>query len=127
MPKCSETCAAAAISPEKWVLGRDWVDGLMALRPPEPQGQVARVDIIEQRARALVRQVGIEAFGLEQRDAPFPGGTLRFERREFDRELVDLLVEVVPRLEPVIARVGVHSEIADQQRRPEIEAERGQE
>ena len=60
-------------------------------------------------------------------DEPLPGGPLRFERRQFDRELVDLLVEVVPRLEPMIAGVGVHPEIANQQRRPDIEAERGQE
>ena len=36
------------------------------------QDQVARVDIVEQRARPLVEHVGIEPLGLEQRDPALP-------------------------------------------------------
>src|SRR5262245_27497402 len=40
--------------------------------PLEPQCQLVRVHVVKERSRALVEQVGIEAFGLEQRDPPLP-------------------------------------------------------
>src|SRR6266545_314524 len=81
--------------------------------PLEHQRQVTGVHIVEQRTGALVEHVGVEAFGLEQRDAPLPNRPLGLEGRKLDRELCDLLVEIVPGLEPVIAGIGVDPEIAD--------------
>ncbi len=36
------------------------------------QGQIVGVDIIEQRAGALVEHIGVDVVGLEQRNAPLP-------------------------------------------------------
>ena len=44
-----------------------------------------------------------------------------------DRELSDLGVKVGARAQPVLAGIGVDVEIADEQRRADVEAERGQE
>ena len=74
------------------------------------------VHIVEQRAGALVEQVGVEALGLEQRDPPLPDRPLRPNRRELPGKLGDLLVDVLPGIEAVVAGEGVDPEIADQQR-----------
>src|SRR5262252_8871570 len=71
--------------------------------PLELEHQVMGVNIVEQCAGTLVEQVGIEALRLEQRDPPLPGRTLRLHGRELAGKLRDLLVDVLPGIEPVIA------------------------
>src|SRR5262245_37545282 len=93
-------------------------------RPLELQRQVVRVRLGKERPRALVEQVGIEAFGLQQRDPPLPDRPFRLDRRKLRRKLANLLVDVLPGVEAMIAGEGVDPEIADQQRRRGIEAER---
>src|SRR6202011_5341459 len=51
---------------------------------------------------------------------------LKLERGEFCGERAHLLREILVRLEPARARVGVHAEITDHQRGGGIEAERGE-
>src|SRR5262249_26720305 len=84
-------------------------------RPLELQRQVVRVHVVKERPRALVEQVGIEAFGLQQRDPPLPDRPLCLDRRKLRRKLSDLLVDGLPGVEAVIAGEGVHAEVAEQQ------------
>ena len=51
---------------------------------------------------------------------------LGLERGKLAGQLGDLLVEVLLRLEPVVAGIGVDAEIADHQRRDRVERERGE-
>src|SRR4029078_10483125 len=92
----------------------------------EHHGQVMGMDVVEQRAGALVEHVGINPARFEQRDAALPLGALDLELREFGGEFRHLLVDVLLGLEPTIAAEGVDAEIADEQGRYHIEAERGE-
>ena len=82
--------------------------------------------IVEHGAGALVEHVRIEAARAQQRDAPFPLGPLGLQPRNLFRQLLHLQREVLLRAQTVVAAVGVHAEVADQQPRRHIECERGQ-
>src|SRR6266545_2100450 len=115
------------------LLPRLWAQGCtrgrsrpLKVRPLELEHQVMGVHIVQQRTGALIEQVGVEALGLEERDPPLPERPLRIDRREFPGELGDLLVDVLPGIEAVIAREGVDPKIAHQKRGGEVEAKRCQ-
>ena len=93
---------------------------------PEHHGQVVRIGVVEQRARPLVEHVGIDAVRLEERDAALPTLALGLGKFELMRQIGDLMVETLPRLEAVVARISIEPEIADEQRRQDVEAERNQ-
>src|SRR5258708_7077661 len=92
----------------------------------ERQRQVARVRVVELRAGALLQKVGIDRIRPQQRDAVFPGFALALEPLELTRELDRLVNQVLLSLEAMIARMRVGPEIADDQRRPDIQAEGAQ-
>jgi hypothetical protein len=91
---------------------------------PNVQRQVVGADIVEQRAGAFVEHVGIDIFGLEQVDAALPLRALDLQMVQLRRQRRHLAVDILLGLEPVIAAIGVDAEIADQERRRDLEAER---
>src|SRR5262249_52640762 len=115
--RCGRRGAAASSAEnpaQNSVFGPDGDAGSGPSLPLEQEGEVAGIRIVQERAGALVEDVGVEAFGPEQRYAPLPIGALGLQRRKLGREPGDLLVEVVLGLEPVIAGIGVDAKIADQ-------------
>src|SRR5262245_37190303 len=103
----------------KWPFQRASASGLL-----EPQGEVARIGVVEKHPGALVEHVGIDAFGLEQQDAALPIGPFALERGKLGTEFRDLLVEVLLRAKPAVAGIGVDAEIADYQRGDGVKRER---
>ena len=63
---------------------------------------------------------------LQQLDAVLPITALRAQLLELRGEVGIIEVEVLLRPKPAISGVGVDGEIADEQRRPDVEPERGQ-
>src|SRR5262249_56773336 len=55
-----------------------------------------------------------------------PALPLELEASKFGAERAHLLRQVLVRLEPARARVGIHAEVADHQRGPGIEPDRGE-
>src|SRR5262249_28172511 len=90
----------------------------------EAQGELARIGVVEQHPGALVEHVGIDAFGLEQRDAAFPIGAFGLERVKLGAEFRDLLVEILLRTQSAVAGVSIDAEIADHQRGDGVKRER---
>ena len=89
----------------------------------EDQDGVARVGIVQQCAHPLVQHVGVEALRLDQGDTALPLVAFRLGLAEFHGERADLLVEILARPQPMVARIGIDPEIADQQGRQHIKAE----
>src|SRR5262249_32277960 len=87
-------------------------------------GDLMRVQIVEKLSRPLVKHVRIDAVGLEERNAPLPPRTLRLDALDFAREVSDLLVKLLARINAIFPGIGVDAEITDEQRRHDIEAER---
>src|SRR5882762_5867874 len=87
-------------------------------------GDLMRVQIVEKLSRALVKHVRIDAVGLDERNAPLPPLPLRLDALDLTRQVGDLLVKLLARVDAIFPRVGVDAEITDEQRRHDIEAER---
>src|SRR5579871_4820700 len=85
-----------------------------------------RVHIVEKQPGPLVEHVGIDAVRPEQRDAPFPMFALRLDTPQLALEFVDLLVESLASVDAIFPRIGVDAEIANEQRRQDVKAERRQ-
>ena len=88
---------------------------------------IARIGIVEKLPGALVEHVGVDAVGLQKRDAALPARALGPGGVEFALEVGDPLVEVLLGQDAAIAGGGVEAEIADEQRGQGIEAEGSQE
>src|SRR5260370_5517809 len=73
--------------------------------------QVAGIGGIELVARAFIQHVRVDTVGAQQRDALLALGTLPLQPRQFRRQRDDLLVELLPRVQPILAGVGVDAEI----------------
>src|SRR6185436_10528189 len=65
-----------------------------ALAPLEHECEFARMQVVEDRARALVHHVGIEPVGLQQGHPALPVGPLELEAVALYGELGNLLVDV---------------------------------
>src|SRR5262249_22324567 len=89
--------------------------------------EVMRIHIVELEARALVEHVGVDPVGAEQRDALLALRALLLQPLQLGRQRDDLLVQFLPCIEAVFARIGIDAEIADQCCRHRIEGKPGQE
>src|SRR6266446_5322644 len=87
-------------------------------------GDLMRGQIVEELSRALVKHVRIDAVGLEERNAPLPALPLRLDANDLARQVGDLLVKLLARVDTIFPRIRIDAEIADEQRRHHIEAER---
>src|SRR5262249_32795064 len=87
---------------------------------------LVRVEVVENLSRTLVQHVRIDAVGLEKRDPSFPPRPLRLDPLDLACQVGDLLVEFLARVDAIFSRVGVDAEIAYEQRRHGIKAERRQ-
>src|ERR1700730_13649623 len=96
---------------------------VLTLSPLEHEREVAGIGVIEQQARALVEQVGIDIVGFQQRDPPLPNRALGLDGIELQGQLRDILVEIPLGDQSVFARIGIDPEIADEQRRDRVERE----
>jgi hypothetical protein len=76
-------------------------------------GDIMRIGVVEEKPRPLVQHVGVDPVGLEQRDAALPTLALGLGALELLGEIGDLMVEILARLEAVIAGIGVEPEIAE--------------
>src|ERR1700683_1720136 len=81
--------------------------------------------ILEKFTGPLVQHVGINRGGFKQFDTAFPCLAFGLQAVEFRGERRDLLVNVLLGSNPMVAVVGIHPEIADQQRCRDIETKRG--
>src|SRR5215472_12186152 len=88
--------------------------------------QIVRVGIVKLKPRTLVQHVGIDPVRTQQRHPLLALGALFLQARKLRGERDDLLVEFLPRVEPVLAGIGVDAEIADHRRRHRIEGKAGQ-
>src|SRR6478752_3638641 len=88
--------------------------------------EIARMQVVEHGASALIEHVGIEIVGTQERDLALQVEPLGARTLDLAREARLLLREVLLRLQPMRARVGRKAEVADDERRDGIEAERGQ-
>src|SRR5262245_57818012 len=95
-----------------------------ALRPLEHQGQIARVHVIELRARALLEEIGIDGARPQELHAMLPGGALALELVELVREVGGLLHQILAGAQTVLAGMRMRPEIGDDQRGPGIKAKR---
>jgi len=75
------------------------------------------IDVVELIARTLVEHIGIDPVRLQQRDTVLDVGTVALQARQLRRQGDDFLVELLPRIEPVAAGIGVDAEITDHRRR----------
>src|SRR5438445_13627337 len=80
--------------------------------------------IAEHCPRTLVEQVRIEAIRPQQGDAMLPLRALGLDAGKLGRELADLLDDILLRPQAVSSDIGIDAEIADQQRRADVETER---
>jgi hypothetical protein len=74
--------------------------------------QIVRIDVIELIARTLVEQVGVDPVGSQQRDPLLALGPLLLQPRQFGGQRDDLLIELLPRIQPILAGIGIDAEIA---------------
>src|SRR5258708_4010846 len=89
-------------------------------------GDLMRVQIVEKLSRALVKHVRIDAVSLEERHSPLPPRPLRLDALDLARQVGDLLVKLLARIDAIFPGKGVDAEITDEQRRHDVEAERRQ-
>src|SRR5689334_5891173 len=90
-----ESLTTAKALAEKFILGRAAASSRPAMRRlGEHHGQVVGMDVVEQRAGALVEHVGIDPARLEQGDTALPLGALDLELCELGGQLRHLLVDV---------------------------------
>ena len=90
------------------------------------QREFARVHIVEHRPGALVEHVGVEIIAAQQRHPVLPRLALGACALDVASQRRLMLGEILLGLQPVRAGVGRQAEIADDQRRDGVEAERGQ-
>ena len=88
--------------------------------------QIVRIGVVELIACALVEHVRVDPVGSQQRDTLLALGALPLQPRQFRRQRDDFLIELLPRIQPILAGIGVDAEIADDRRRHRIEGEPGQ-
>ena len=84
--------------------------------------KIATVDIVQQRTRPFVKEIGIKPLRPEEFDPALPPFPLGLSRGKLGSEFGDPLIEVLAGLEPAVARVGVNAEIADHDRGYEVQA-----
>src|SRR5262249_11183386 len=87
-------------------------------------GDLMRVQIVEKLSRALVKHVWIDAVGLEQRNPPFPPRPFGLDALDLARQVSDLLVKLLARVDAIFPRIRVDAEITYEHRRHNVEAER---
>src|SRR2546430_7226164 len=88
--------------------------------------QVARIGVVELVARALVQHVRVDAVGSQQRDTLLALRALALQPRQFGCQRDDLLIELLPRVQPVLTGIGIDAEIADYRGCHRIEGKPGQ-
>src|SRR3954469_9070087 len=74
--------------------------------------QVARIGIIELVARALVEHVRVDPIGSQQRETLLALPALPLQPHQFGCQRDDLVIELLPRVQPVLAGIGIDAEIA---------------
>src|SRR5260370_1284172 len=84
------------------------------------------IALTSELARALVEHIRVDPVGAQQRDALLALGTLPLQPRQFRCQRDDLLVELLPRIQPILAGIGIDAEIADHRRRHRVEGKPGE-
>src|SRR5271165_4177864 len=89
--------------------------------------QVVWIGITEQGARLLIEHIRVEPIGFEEPDAAVPALVFGFGLIQIRGQRRRLLLEDLAGIEPVIARIRIGAEIADQRRSDCIKNERAEE